>query len=133
MQCCAIVRFIPATDAHVFILDLLCSPFSVFLSIFHSITTDEWQSGIEFLTRAGQASTPMYPEFEYLADMLGASALVETLNNPRVGNATESSFLGPFFTEDAPDRTSRLFLMRGPQLTAPLAPLLTFLTVSHLP
>jgi hypothetical protein len=39
-------------------------------------------------------------------DVLGVSALVDALNNPPVGNATESTVLGPFFTEDAPDGSS---------------------------
>jgi hypothetical protein len=67
-----------------------------------SVTTDEWRSGIEFLTNAGEASTP---QFNQLSNVLGVTGLVERLNNPRIGNATESSFLGPFFTEDAPDRS----------------------------
>lgn len=42
-------------------------------------------------------------EFILLSDVLGVSALVDAINNPSVGNATESSVLGPFFTEDAAD------------------------------
>ena len=42
-------------------------------------------------------------EFILLSDVLGVSALVDALNNPPMGNATESSVLGPFFTEDAAD------------------------------
>jgi len=66
-----------------------------------NITTEEWKSAIEFLTRAGQISTQR--EFNMLSNVLGVSALVEMLNDPQFGNATPSSFLGPFFTEDAPD------------------------------
>lgn len=65
---------------------------------------DEWRGGIEFLTRAGEASSPPGRQFNLLSDVLGATALVDRLNNPRIGNATEGSLLGPFFTEDAPDR-----------------------------
>ena len=60
-------------------------------------------STIEFLTRTGQMCTPIRQEFILLSDVLGISALVDSLNNPPVGNGTESSVLGPFFTEDAPD------------------------------
>ena len=81
------------------------SPLSI--PVCYSITTDEWKSAIEFLTRAGQISST-HREFHMLSHVLGVSALVETLNNPQVGNATPSSFLGPFFTEDAPDRSSLL-------------------------
>jgi len=58
---------------------------------------------IDFLTRTGQTCTPLRQEFILLSDVLGVSAVVDALNNPPVGNATESSVLGPFFTDDAPD------------------------------
>lgn len=58
---------------------------------------------ILFLTRVGQTCTPIRQEFILLSDVLGVSALVDALNNPPSGNATESSVLGPFFTEDAAD------------------------------
>jgi protocatechuate 3,4-dioxygenase beta subunit len=63
-------------------------------------------TAIEFLTRTGQTCTPLRQEFILLSDVLGVSALVDALNNPPVGTATESSVLGPFFTEDAPDGAS---------------------------
>jgi len=68
-----------------------------------SLTTDEWMSTINFLTRTGQTCTPLRQEFILLSDVLGVSALVDSLNNPPIGKATESSVFGPFFTEDAPD------------------------------
>jgi hypothetical protein len=43
-------------------------------------------------------------QFTHFSNVFGVTALVERINNPRVGNATESSLLGPFFTENAPDR-----------------------------
>ena len=58
---------------------------------------------IEYLTRVGQTCTPLRQEFILLSDILGVSALVDALNNPPVSGATESSVLGPFFTDDAPD------------------------------
>src|SRR5258708_16193683 len=67
------------------------------------ITKEEWMSTIQFLTRTGQTCPPLRQEFILLSDILGISALVDALNNPPLGNATESSVLGPFFTEDAPD------------------------------
>jgi len=68
-----------------------------------NITTDEWMSTIDFLTRTGKMCTPIRQEFILLSDVLGVSAVVDAFNNPPVRNATESSVLGPFFTEDAPD------------------------------
>jgi hypothetical protein len=38
--------------------------------------------------------------------VLSVSTLVDALNNPTLRGATESSVLGPFFTEDAPDGSS---------------------------
>lgn len=88
-------------NVNVSILDARTSPFPSAL-----VLPQKWKSAIEFLTRAGQ--TPSHCEFNMLSNVLGVSALVETLNNPQVGNATPSNFLGPFFTEDAPDRSSLL-------------------------
>ena len=61
---------------------------------------------INFLTRTGQICTPIRQEFILLSDVLGVSALVDGLNNPRVSGGTASSVLGPFYTEDAPDGTA---------------------------
>ncbi|KAI9433256.1 hypothetical protein H4582DRAFT_1987911 [Lactarius indigo] len=71
----------------------------------HGVTPEEWMTAIKFLTHTGQTCTPLYQEFVLLLDMLGMpmSALVDALNNPPVSTATESSILGLFFTEDAPD------------------------------
>jgi protocatechuate 3,4-dioxygenase beta subunit len=68
-----------------------------------SLTTDEWMAAIDFLTRTGQKCTPLRQEVILLSDVLGVSALVDSLNNPVAGGATENSVLGPFFTEDAAD------------------------------
>ena len=62
-------------------------------------------AAIDFLTRTGQICTPIRQEFILLSDVLGVSALVDGLNNPKVSGGTASSVLGPFFTEDAPDGT----------------------------
>lgn len=71
-----------------------------------SITTQEWMNAVQFLTRVGQNCTPIRQEFILLSDVLGVSALVDAYNNPALGG-TESSVLGPFFTEDAPDGKCR--------------------------
>ena len=59
-------------------------------------------TAIEFLTRV----SALRQEFVLLSSVLGVTALVDALNNPPVGTATESSILGPFFTEDAPNGVS---------------------------
>ncbi|KAF8577937.1 aromatic compound dioxygenase [Ramaria rubella] len=67
------------------------------------ITTDEWMTAIQFLTATGQKCTDIRQEFILLSDVFGVSALVDAINNPTIDKATESSVLGPFFTEDAAD------------------------------
>ncbi|KAI6116206.1 aromatic compound dioxygenase [Pisolithus sp. B1] len=64
------------------------------------LTTDEWMAAIQFLTRVGQTCTPLRQEMILLSDVLGVSALVDSLNNPVEGMATENTVLGPFYTDD---------------------------------
>lgn len=64
------------------------------------LTIDEWMTAIHFLTRVGQTCTPLRQEMILLSDVFGVSALVDVRNNPVVGGATESSVLGPFYTDD---------------------------------
>ncbi|KAG8924360.1 hypothetical protein FRC02_010484 [Tulasnella sp. 418] len=68
-----------------------------------NITTEEWMTGIQFLTSVGQTCTSIRQEFILLSDVLGVSALVDSINHPRVSGSTENTVLGPFFTEDAKD------------------------------
>jgi len=60
-------------------------------------------AAINFLTRVGQKCTPTRQETILLSDILGVSALIDAINNPVIDGATESSILGPFFTDDAAD------------------------------
>jgi hydroxyquinol 1,2-dioxygenase len=67
------------------------------------LTEDEWAAAIDFLTRTGQRSDDKRQEFILLSDVLGASMAVIDLNHPTGGAATESTVLGPFFVENAPE------------------------------
>ncbi|KAF8453457.1 hydroxyquinol 1,2-dioxygenase [Terfezia claveryi] len=67
-----------------------------------NLTSDEWQAGIDFLTRTGQSCTLTRQEFILLSDILGLSTLITTLNYPTLPLATEPTVLGPFHTHDAP-------------------------------
>ncbi|KAI0087399.1 aromatic compound dioxygenase [Irpex rosettiformis] len=97
------------THLHQFVSETRCSSVSSYHQLADinpaciSITTEEWMTAIQFLTRTGQTCSPIRQEFILFSDVLGVSALVDALNNPAVNGATESSVLGPFFTEDAPD------------------------------
>jgi len=67
------------------------------------LTTKEWTETIQFLTACGQMCTDVRQEFVLLSDILGVSVLVDALDNPKPPNATESTVLGPFYTDDAED------------------------------
>ena len=69
-----------------------------------NLTPDEWMAGIEFLTAVGHMTDDKRHEFILLSDTLGLSALVDLLaNRDKSDAATESSLLGPFFREGAPE------------------------------
>ena len=65
-----------------------------------NLTHAEWQTGIEFLERAGEISDAERHEFVLLSDVLGLSSLVDMINSRPEG--TSSSVLGPFHISGAP-------------------------------
>lgn len=69
------------------------------------LTPDEWLAGIGFLTAIGHACTPFRQEFILLSDVLGLSRLVNVMHDAtgREAAGTETSLLGPFFREQAPE------------------------------
>src|SRR6201995_5210877 len=69
-----------------------------------NLTPEEWLQGIQFLTAIGQACTPLRQEFILLSDVLGLSAVVNALHDKKARElGSQSSLLGPFFREGAPD------------------------------
>ncbi len=68
------------------------------------LTPAEWLTGIQFLTAVGQACTPIRQEFILLSDILGVSAVVNAVHDRKARElGTQSSLLGPFFREGAPE------------------------------
>lgn len=65
------------------------------------LTTEEWDVGIDFLTRVGQTCTEIRQEFILLSDVLGLSVLVDGISHPKPEGATIGTLLGPFHTHDA--------------------------------
>ena len=59
-------------------------------------TFNEWLKAIEFLTKTGQKCDDRRQEFILLSDVLGISMLIDTINNRKNENETESTVLGPF-------------------------------------
>lgn len=78
-----------------------------------SLTESEWMTAIEFLTEVGRTCTPKRQEFILLSDTLGVSVLVITLNHPADEGSAESTVLGPFYWEGAPDLPLGSDLARG--------------------
>jgi hydroxyquinol 1,2-dioxygenase len=67
------------------------------------LTEAEWNTAIEFLTKAGHITDDKRQEFVLLSDVLGASMQTIAVNNEAYQGATDATVFGPFFTEDAPE------------------------------
>jgi hydroxyquinol 1,2-dioxygenase len=67
-------------------------------------TEAEWFAAIRFLTATGKLCDDARQEFILLSDTLGVSMLVDTINHRKPEGATETTVIGPFYREGAPDR-----------------------------
>ena len=67
------------------------------------LTEAEWFAGIQFLTATGQKCNDKRQEYILLSDTLGVSMLVDAINHRKPAGATESTVLGPFHVQGAPD------------------------------
>lgn len=76
-------------------------------------TPDEWMAGIQFLTATGHKCDNVRQEFILLSDTLGVSMLMDAINNRKPAGATESSVLGPFYQEGAPEKNTGADLAPG--------------------
>lgn len=63
----------------------------------------EWMRGVRLLTETGHWCDDKRQEFILLSDTLGVSMLVDFINYGGGGNSTESTVLGPFYVEGAPE------------------------------
>jgi alcohol dehydrogenase class IV/protocatechuate 3,4-dioxygenase beta subunit len=79
----------------------------------NDLTQDEWQQGIDFLTRAGHITTDTRQEFVLLSDTLGLSSVVDVLTNSRTPDSTPSAVLGPFYVEGPPELPQGADIGRG--------------------
>lgn len=68
-----------------------------------SLTEDEWNTGIQFLTDVGHITDDKRQEFILLSDVLGISMQTINISNQTYKNATEATVFGPFFTEASPE------------------------------
>lgn len=69
-----------------------------------TLTPQEWEAAIAFLTRTGQTCTDTRQEFILLSDVLGLSMLVDAVNNRKPEGATPSTVFGPFHVDGVPER-----------------------------
>lgn len=76
-------------------------------------TEAEWHTAIRFLTETGRKCDDRRQEFILLSDTLGATMLIDAINNRKPAGATESSVLGPFYREGAPARANGADLADG--------------------
>ena len=64
----------------------------------------EWWKAIDFLTRTGQKCDGKRQEFILLSDTLGVSMITDLMSNRKPEGATESTVVGPFHLEGAPEK-----------------------------
>lgn len=65
------------------------------------LTQEEWELGIQFLTRTGHMCNEKRQEFILLSDITGVTMLVDAINHRLLDGATESTIFGPFYREGA--------------------------------
>ena len=82
-------------------------------------TQDEWCAAIDFLTATGQMCSAARQEFILLSDVLGASMLVDAINNRLPDAATKTTVLGPFYIAEPPEFDSGA-LISGDRVGPPL-------------
>jgi hydroxyquinol 1,2-dioxygenase len=77
------------------------------------LTEQEWLTAIRFLTATGQKCDDKRQEYILLSDTLGVSMLVDAINHRQPAGATESTVLGPFHVDGAPDLPSGADIAQG--------------------
>ncbi|CEN62929.1 Intradiol ring-cleavage dioxygenase [Aspergillus pseudodeflectus] len=65
------------------------------------LSSQEWMTGLKFLTEVGQICTEVRQEYILLSDVLGLSILVDSIDHPKPSGSTEGTVLGPFHTHEA--------------------------------
>ena len=63
----------------------------------------EWRQAIDFLTQVGHWCNDTRQEFILLSDTLGVTMLLDTVTQRKPPGVTESTVLGPFHVQGAPD------------------------------
>jgi protocatechuate 3,4-dioxygenase beta subunit len=80
-----------------------------------NLTENEFELGIDFLNRIGQATHDSHNEGILFADAIGLSTLVCLLNNGNAGaTETASALLGPFWRANSPPIANGESIIRSP-------------------
>lgn len=80
-----------------------------------NLTEGEFELGVDFLNRIGQATHDSHNEGILFADAIGLSTLVCLLNNGNAGaTETASALLGPFWRANSPRIASGESIVRSP-------------------
>ncbi|MGL5165068.1 MAG: dioxygenase [Afipia sp.] len=80
-----------------------------------NLTESEYDIGIDFLNRIGQATNDRHNEGILFADAIGFSTLVCLLNNGNAGaTETASALLGPFWRANSPKTANGGSIVRSP-------------------
>lgn len=66
------------------------------------LSTEEWMAAINVLTPVGQISSDVRQELILVSSILGRSLLVDSIDHPKLEQATEGPVLWPFHTHEAP-------------------------------
>lgn len=66
-------------------------------------TDEEFEFGLDFIAKLGQATHATNNEVVLAADVLGLSTLVTTMNNSTKDGRTPGALLGPFYRANAPE------------------------------
>jgi catechol 1,2-dioxygenase len=79
------------------------------------LTEEEFETGVDFLNRIGQATHESHNEGILFSDSIGFSTLVCLLNNGNAGaTETASALLGPFWRKNAPHTANGGSIVRSP-------------------
>lgn len=65
-------------------------------------TEAEFEAGLRWITRLGQLTDESHNETVLAADILGASTLIDLINNDGMQGETMSALLGPFYRGESP-------------------------------
>jgi catechol 1,2-dioxygenase len=68
------------------------------------VTDEEWEFAWDFMERMAAITSPERNEFLLLADVIGVSQLIETLNHETPDQPVGFALVGPFFRANAPFR-----------------------------